>query len=53
VRMAGERSGFGSYKTCDFTINDVQFHGSAIQLLCMKQVPQLQKVIHQDSECLH
>jgi len=44
---------FGSYRTSGFTINDVQFPGSAPQLLCMKQAPQFQKLIHQDSECLH
>jgi hypothetical protein len=40
---------FGSYRTSGFTINDVQFPGSAPQLLCMKQAPQFQKLIHQDS----
>ena len=45
--------GFVSYKTCGFSINDVWFPGSATQLLCMKQAPQLQKLTHQNSESLH
>ena len=37
---------------CGFTINYVQFPGSATKLLCMKQAAPFQKLMHQDSESL-